>query len=239
MSSQIIVPRPRSIDRSKVSYVRLHSPSIRDVPTPQNLNRGQVNYSDTNEPEPTVLEKNVHSPVTAGTVNFPPFEVTPELEKKSNQRIAQYPDDQKRSAVLPLLHEVQHRFGFISPESIEWVAQKLDIAPIKVVEVVTFYPGFRQKAPGKLHFRVCRTLSCAMGGSYELMAKLCEITGIDRSSSDAHTDPISVSPCGNYSVEYAECLASCGTAPVCLVNDDFHEGVTAEKAPDLIAKYNG
>jgi NADH-quinone oxidoreductase subunit E len=139
--------------------------------------------------------------------------------------------------VLPLLHEVQHRHGFIGPESIEWVAEKLGIAAIKVVEVVTFYPGFRQKAPGKLHFRVCRTLSCAMGGSYELMAKLCEITGIDRGSADTHKDPISISPCGNYSVEYAECLASCGTAPVCLVNDDFHEGVTPEKAESLITQY--
>lgn len=237
MSSPIVVPRPRSIDRSKVSYARPDAPAKEEAPPAQPIDRSQVAYASGKEP--TVLEKNVHSAVTPGAVNFPPFEVTPELDKKADQRIAQYPDDQKRSAVLPLLHEVQHRFGFISPESIEWVAKKLDIAAIKVVEVVTFYPGFRQKAPGKLHFRVCRTLSCAMGGSYELMAKLCEITGIDRGSADAHTDPISISPCGNYSVEYAECLASCGTAPVCLVNDDFHEGVTAEKAPDLIAKYNG
>jgi len=187
--------------------------------------------------ETSVLDQNIASPDTPGSVNFPPFALSPELEQKADQRIAQYPADQKRSAVLPLLHEVQHRFGFISPESIDWVAQKLDIAPIKVVEVVTFYPGFRQKAPGKLHFRFCRTLSCAMGGSYELMDKLCELTGIDRGSADAHSDPISVSPCGNYSVEYAECLASCGTAPVCLVNDDFHEGVAPEKAQDLINSY--
>lgn len=218
-----------------MSYVRPYAPEKKEVPAAQAIDRSQVDYASV--PEPTVLEKNVHSPVTPGAVNFPPFEVTPELEKKADQRIAQYPDDQRRSAVLPLLHEVQHRHGFISPESIEWVAKKLDISAIKVVEVVTFYPGFRQKAPGKLHFRVCRTLSCAMGGSYELMAKLCELTNIDRGGADAHKDPISVSPCGNYSVEYAECLASCGTAPVCLVNDDFHEGVTAEKASALIDSY--
>ena len=132
---------------------------------------------------------------------------------------------------------MQHHFGFISPESIEWVAGKLEISPIKVVEVVTFYPGFRQKAPGKFHVRVCRTLSCAMGGSAELMDKLCQITGIDRSTSDAHKDPIAVSPCGTYSVEFAECLASCGTAPVCLINDDFHEGVTEDKAQELLERY--
>jgi len=185
----------------------------------------------------SILDKNVESPSSPGEKNFSPFKVTSELEAEADKRIAQYPDNQKRSAVLPLLHEVQHHHGFISPESIEWVAKKLDIAAIKVVEVVTFYPGFRQKAPGKLHFRVCRTLSCAMGGSYELMDKLCELTKIDRSK-ESHGDPISVSPCGNYSVEFAECLASCGTAPVCLVNDDFHEGITEDKAKDLLKKYD-
>lgn len=189
-------------------------------------------------PRSSVLQKNIESPKTPGEKFFPPFEVTKELEAEAEKRITQYPADQKRSAVLPLLHEVQHRHGFISPESIEWVASKLGIAPIKVVEVVTFYPGFRQKAPGKLHFRVCRTLSCAMGGSYELMDQLCELAKIDRSGA-SHGDAISVSPCGKYSVEFAECLASCGTAPVCLVNDDFHEGVTADKAADLIRQYEG
>ncbi|MCH1509293.1 MAG: NAD(P)H-dependent oxidoreductase subunit E [Akkermansiaceae bacterium] len=188
-------------------------------------------------PALSVLDENIHSAKTPGEKFFPSFAVTEGLEEKANERIAQYPDDQKRSAVLPLLHEVQHRFGYISPESIDWVAGKLDIEPIKVVEVVTFYPGFRQKAPGKLHIRVCRTLSCAMGGSYELMDKLCEIAQIDRGASDPHKDPIAISPCGNYSVEFAECLASCGTAPVCLVNDDFHEGVTCDKAEELLNSY--
>ncbi|MEY5013464.1 MAG: hypothetical protein RLY69_1179 [Verrucomicrobiota bacterium] len=117
------------------------------------------------------------------------------------------------------------------------MAAKLDLEPIKVLEVVTFYPGFRQSAPGKFHIRVCRTLSCAMGGSYDLMEKLCELTGIDRSDADSHHHPISVSPCGKFSVEFAECLASCGTAPVCMVNDDFHEGVAPDKAEALLKSY--
>ena len=183
------------------------------------------------------LQQLVASETTPGTDKFPPFEVTAELEAEADKRIAQFPEDQKRSAVLPLLHAVQHRHGYISAESIEWVAGKLELEPIKVCEVVTFYPGLRQSAPGKFHVRVCRTLSCAMGGSYELMEKLCELTGIDRAKMDSHHHPIAVSPCGNYSVEFAECLASCGTAPVCLVNDDFHEGVAADKAEELLAKY--
>lgn len=164
---------------------------------------------------------------SAGARFYPAFAVTPELNSEADGRISHYPES-KRSAVLPLLHIVQHKFGFISSEAIDWVAAKLDLESIKVLEVVTFYPGFRQYAPGKYHIRVCRTLSCALGGSAELMDDLCKEFGIDRASADPHHHPISVSPCGKYSVEFAECLASCGTAPVCLVNDDFYEAVNVD-----------
>ena len=184
------------------------------------------------------LEETIASHETPGTKFFPPFQVTPELESEADERISHYPAS-KRSATLPLLHIVQHKFGYISADSIAWVARKLDLEPIKVLEVVTFYPGFRQSAPGKFHIRICRTLSCAMGGSYELMDRLCELTDIDRSHSDSHHHPIAVSPCGKFSVEFAECLASCGTAPVCMVNDHFHEGVSPEKAGELLNKYTG
>ncbi len=183
------------------------------------------------------LEESVASHETPGSQFYPPFAITAGLESEADERIAHYPES-KRSATLPLLHIVQHQFGFISAPAIEWVAGKLGIEPIKVLEVVTFYPGFRQSAPGKFHIRVCRTLSCAMGGSYDLMERLCEITGIDRSASDSHHHPISISPCGKFSVEFAECLASCGSAPVCMVNDDFHEGIATEKAEELLAKYS-
>lgn len=182
------------------------------------------------------LEETISSHETPGTKFYLPFEVTPALEAEADERISHYPAS-KRSATLPLLHIVQHKFGYISAASIEWVAGKLDLEPIKVLEVVTFYPGFRQSAPGKYHIRVCRTLSCAMGGSHELMDRLCELTGIDRSSMDSHHHPVAVSPCGGFSVEFAECLAACGTAPVCMVNDDFHEGVAAGKAEELLAQY--
>jgi NADH-quinone oxidoreductase subunit E len=181
------------------------------------------------------LDASVASPETPGSKFFPAFAPTAELEAEAVQRLAQFPDANQRSAVLPLLHFIQHHHGFISAEAIDWVAARLGLTPIKVLEVVTFYPGFRQSAPGQFHIRVCRTLSCAMAGSYELMDKLCELTGIDRSHSDSHHHPVAVSPCGKFSVEFAECLASCGTGPVCLVNDDFHEAITAEKAAELLA----
>ena len=108
------------------------------------------------------------------------FLIPPELESKMDEVITHYPVS-KRSAVLPLLHLIQHHFRFINDEAVTWVANKLGLEPIQVLEVVTFYPGFRQTAPGKYHIRVCRTLSCAMAGSYELMESLCKTANIDRS----------------------------------------------------------
>lgn len=161
------------------------------------------------------------------------FAVPSDLEKEIDERITHYPVS-KRSAVLPVLHALQHHFGFLSEEAVEWTAAKLELEPIKVLEVVTFYPGFRQSAPGKYHIRVCRTLSCAMAGSYELMQNLCDKAGIDRSGV-THHNPIAVSADGKFSIEFAECLASCGTGPVCLVNDDFHEAVS--NADGLLSQY--
>jgi NADH-quinone oxidoreductase subunit E len=164
--------------------------------------------------------------------------IPPALEAKANEYLGHYPPDRKRSAVLPLLHLLQHEFRFISEEAVAWVAQKLGIAPIDVLGVVSFYPGFRQTAPGKYHLRVCRTLSCAMAGSHELMESLCREAGIDRSQTDHH-HPIAVSPDGTFSIEFAECLASCGTGPVCMVEDDFYEKVdpTAAGAKELLDRY--
>jgi len=164
------------------------------------------------------------------------LEIPAELEKEIDERITHYPVS-KRSAVLPVLHCLQHHFGFISEESVDYTAQKLELEPIKVLEVVTFYPGFRQKAPGKFHIRVCRTLSCAMAGSYELMEAFCKEAEIDRSTV-SHQDPIAVSADGKYSIEFSECLASCGTGPVCMVGDDFHENIPAEKASELLTQYS-
>ena len=163
------------------------------------------------------------------------LEAPAELEKRMDEAISHYPVS-KRSAVLPLLHLVQHHFRFIGNEAVNWVAAKLGLEPIQVLEVVTFYPGFRQSAPGKYHIRVCRTLSCAMAGSYDLMDSLCNAANIDRSHTDHH-HPIAVSPDGKYSIEFAECLASCGFGPVCMVEDDFHEKVEPSKVAELLSKY--
>lgn len=164
------------------------------------------------------------------------MEIPPELEQKIDEVITHYPVS-KRSAALPLLHLVQEHFGFISAESAKWIAAKLELQPINILELVTFYPMFRAKAPGRHHIRVCRTLSCAMAGSYRLMDDLCGLTGIQRDGHQGHGDPVTVAADGKYSIEFVECLASCGTGPVCMVDDDFYEAVTKDAAPQILAKY--
>ncbi len=151
---------------------------------------------------------------------------------KADELITHYPVS-KRSASLPLLHLWQEAFGYISPQGIEWIAAKLELQPINILELVTFYPMFRQHPAGKIQIKVCRTLPCALGGAYALcdyLRKKCA-TG----EPDAHG--IAMSADGMYSVEFVECLASCGTAPVIMIDDDFHESVTSARADELLGKY--
>jgi len=138
---------------------------------------------------------------------------------------------------MPLLHLWQENFGFISDDGVRWIAAKLGLQPINIFELVTFYPMFRQTPAGRKHIRICRTLSCAMAGGYQLMEKMCEVAGIDRhSNNNTGHSPISVSSDGQYSIEFVECLASCGTAPVCMVEDDLHENVKPDVVADILTK---
>ena len=136
---------------------------------------------------------------------------------------------------MPLLHLWQEHFGFISDEAVLSIAEKLGLQPINILELVTFYPMFRQKSPGKTHIRICRTLSCAMAGSFELMKNLCATLGIQRPPDGEGThNPISVSSDGNCSVEFVECLASCHTAPVCMVGEQLYENVDVNSVANLL-----
>jgi NADH-quinone oxidoreductase subunit E len=150
----------------------------------------------------------------------------PETLKQIDEVITHYPV--KRSATLPLLHLIQEDVGWISPESIEWIAAKLEIQPINVYEVVTFYPMFRQKPIGRRHVKVCRTLSCALTGGY----KTCEL--FQKEFGLHHTGEISED--GEVTIDFVECLASCGTGPVVMIDDDLYEKVGPEKVKELSAK---
>ena len=155
------------------------------------------------------------------------FKVPSKLEAKIDELITHYPV--KRSASLMLLHALQEHFGHLSKAAIEWTAAKLELQPINIYELVTFYPMFRQEPAGKFHLKVCRTLSCALGGSYKLHEHLCAKLGLD-----CHAHGAQTTPDGKFTVEFVECLASCGTAPVMMCNEDFYEGVSHAKADELL-----
>jgi NADH-quinone oxidoreductase subunit E len=155
------------------------------------------------------------------------FKVPAGLEAEIDELITHYPV--KRSASLMVLHAIQEQCGWISQEAVEWTARKLSLEPINIYELVTFYPMFLLRPVGKYHLRVCRTLSCALGGAYRLHRQLCESLKLDPSKQGLQT-----SADGKFTVEFVECLAGCGTAPVMMCNAAFHEAVTDAKARELL-----
>ena len=104
--------------------------------------------------------------------------VTPEFEAEVDELVSHYPIS-KRSASLPLLHYWQNHFGYIDDSGIDWIAARLELQPINIYELVTFYPWFRRDAAGKTIIRVCRTLACAMAGSYVVKERFCAAVGLD------------------------------------------------------------
>jgi NADH-quinone oxidoreductase subunit E len=149
----------------------------------------------------------------------------PATLQKIDEVIPHYPV--KRSAALPLLHLVQEDAGWISPEAVEWIAGKLELEPINLYELVTFYPMFRQHPAGRRHVKVCRTLSCALAGAHAVGAELAR--GLGCAAGETSAD-------GAVSLEYVECLASCGTGPVVMVDEELHERVDAAMARALAAR---
>ena len=146
-----------------------------------------------------------------------------ELSKKTlakiDEIVPRYPD--KRSALLMVIHEVQEEFGCISNDAVEWIAERLELEPINVMEVVTFYPMIRREPWGRTHVRVCRTLPCALRGSYKTCRTLEDKLGVK----EGH-----VSEDGEYSIEFMECLADCGEGPVVIVDEKTYEDVQGERA---------
>jgi len=153
-----------------------------------------------------------------------------------DEAVTHYPVS-KRSASLPLLHLWQNHFGWIDDSGVDWIARRLELEPINILELVTFYPWFRQTAPGKKIIRVCRTLSCAMAGSYDLHKNLCRAAGCDTDHDD-HAHEVTA-PDGSCTIEFVECLASCGSAPVAMVGDDLHERIAPEDAASLLGRETG
>lgn len=137
--------------------------------------------------------------------------------------LSRYPT--KKAALMPTLWLVQQQFGFISREAMEYVAGLLDLSPAHVYGVVTFYTMYHQKPVGKHHLQVCRTLSCALMGSEKILEHLKGRLGIGENE---------VTKDGQFSLCTMECLASCGTGPMMMVNEKYYENLTPGKVDEIM-----
>ena len=157
------------------------------------------------------------------------FAPSKNLQHEVAELISHSPAGESRSASLMVLHAIQDEAGYISTEAMQWAAGEIGIKPLNLYELVTFYPMLREEQPGKFVLKVCRTLSCAMAGGKELHENLCNKLKLDPNAHGQQTTADS-----KFSIEFAECLASCGTGPVMMCNDDFHEAVTEAKANEIL-----
>ncbi len=176
-----------------------------------------------------------HKP-SPGEKFFPKFEVTPELVAEAAALVDQYPEGKEQSAVLPIIHMIQEKFGYICPESLPWIAEMCKSTPIHVAGIVTFYPGIHTMCPGKYHFRVCRTIACSLSGGEELIPYICSKIGVDPATI-TDEEPMAVSADGMWSIEPVECLANCGFGPNLMLNEKLYSQVTRKKIDEIIAEY--
>lgn len=155
-----------------------------------------------------------------------PKQFTPEVLEKAQEIISRYPEGKQKSALLPLLHIAQKEFGgWLSPETMDYVASLLDIQPIEVYEVATFYTMFHLKPTGKYVLEVCQTGPCCLLGAEETIAHLEKKLGIKVGETTSD---------GLFTLKTVECLASCGTAPVMQVGDAYYEQLTPHHADRVL-----
>jgi len=147
------------------------------------------------------------------------------LVKKLKSR---YPEGKQKSALLPLLHMAQAEFGgWLSPEVMEYVASLLDIQPIEVFEVASFYSMFNLKPVGKCVLEVCRTGPCWLNGADEIVSHIEKKLNIKVGET---------TPDGMFTLKTVECLAACGNAPVMQLGLDYHENLSVETVDELLEK---
>lgn len=152
--------------------------------------------------------------------------ITESLSQRIDELISHYPADKKKSALLPVLHAVQDAHdNWLSIELMDIVAGMLEIQPIEVYEVVSFYTMFNQKPIGKYMFEFCRTSCCSIRGSEDLMDYTCNKLGIKEGET---------TPDGQFTVVGVECLGACGYAPMLQLGDYYKEHLTKEKVDALI-----
>ena len=145
---------------------------------------------------------------------------------KVSEIIARYPEGKQKSALLPLLHLAQEEFGgWLSADTMDYVAELLSITPIEVYEVATFYSMYNLKPVGKYMFEVCQTGPCMVRGCDDIIAYITEKLGIK--PGETTTD-------GLFTLKTVECLGSCGYAPMMQLGKFYREHLTKQRVDEII-----
>lgn len=154
---------------------------------------------------------------------FSPEEQT-RFDRDLLEILSHYPSDRKSAAMLPALRLLQTLKGWLPPDGMKLVAQRLEVSPERAYEVATFYVMFHTAKPGRYTIDVCTALSCSLWGAEKLLAHLETRLGV---KSGNRTE--------KFFLRETECLASCGTAPCLQINEDHHESLTLKQVDELIA----
>ena len=154
-----------------------------------------------------------------------PFALTPERDRDLTEILTRYPT--KMAACIPALHLCQDQLGWVSDEVITFVSTRLDLPPAHVKGVVTFYTLFNQHPVGKHQVWVCKTLPCALRGAYDVLAQCEKKLGVK---------PGETTKNGKVTLRTAECLASCGTAPMMQVDKEYHENLTPPQVDQILSR---
>jgi NADH-quinone oxidoreductase E subunit len=148
---------------------------------------------------------------------------SPPTEEKLNHLLQIFP--KRRSALLPALHLAQKEVGHISPEVVAYLAGRFELSTAQVYETASFYNMFFTKPVGRSVLQVCTNVSCTLRGGEELLKLLKDKLGIEVGQT---------TPDGKFTLLEVECLASCGTAPVVQVNDDYVENLSCKQLEELV-----
>ncbi len=150
-------------------------------------------------------------------------EISPKTMEKIEALIKRYPV--KRSALLEVLHIVQEEWGYIDQEGEETVAEILDLEPVRVHEVVSFYTMYERKPVGKHIIRVCRNLTCTLMGAESLISYLKRKLKVEEGGTTSD---------GRFTLETVECLGACEIAPVMQIDGEFYGNLTPEKIDRIL-----
>ncbi|HID01119.1 MAG TPA: NADH-quinone oxidoreductase subunit NuoE [Piscirickettsiaceae bacterium] len=149
-----------------------------------------------------------------------------EVKERIDRWIAQYPEDQRQSAVMPALRIVQEvNGGYLTRELMDEVADYLGMPPIAVYEVATFYSMYEHKPVGRHKICMCTNISCMLRDADDLVAYLQEKLGVGIGE---------VTPDGKFSIKKVECLGACGEAPVAMIGKEYYGNLTRERLDELL-----